>query len=164
HIGTPSFLRVGDSPFGGPAFWIVLILPMVAALMALGVRGHLERLDGDVAYARNRRAGRAAKKRLAGARAVADQDARAFYAEVSKALTGFIADKSNLAEAGLVRDELREIQQRRGLSEELLEEVLELLDECDRQRFAPGAGPAPDSTEILDRARRLMADLDRGLS
>ncbi|NNM34966.1 MAG: protein BatD, partial [Gemmatimonadetes bacterium] len=53
HIGTPSFLRVGDSPFGGPVFWIVLILPMVAALMALGVRGHLERLDGDVAYARN---------------------------------------------------------------------------------------------------------------
>ena len=93
HIATPRFLRVGQSVFGEPAFWVVLLLPMFAALLALGVRGHLERLDGDVAYARNRRAGRAAKKRLAGARAVADQDARAFYGEVSKALTGFIADK-----------------------------------------------------------------------
>lgn len=164
HIGTPNFIRVGESVFGEPAFWVVLLLPMLAALMALGVRGHLERLEGDVAYARNRRAGRAARKRLAGARAVADQDARRFYAEVSKALTGFIADKANLAEAGLVRDELREIQERRGLSSDLLDEVFQLLDECDRQRFAPGGGPAPDSAEILDRARRLMAQLDRGLS
>ena len=164
HIGTPSFLRVGRSIFGEPGFWVVLLLPMFAALLALGVRGHLERLDGDVAYARNRRAGRAAKKRLAGARAVAEKDARAFYGEVSKALTGFIADKSNLAEAGLVRDQLKDIQERRGLSEDVLRQVFELLDECDRQRFAPAGGPAPDSGEVLERARRLMAELDRGLS
>ena len=63
-----------------------------------------------------------------------------------------------------MRDQLREIQQRRGLSEALLDDVLALLDECDRQRFAPGGAPAAGSTEILDRARRLMSELDRGLS
>jgi len=163
HIGTPAFLRVGRSVAEGPLFWTILLLPMMAALLALGLRGHLERLEGDVAYARNRRASKAAKRRLAGARALSDSDARSFYAEVSKALTGFIADKLNLSEAGLVREQLREIHQQRGLSEDVLDEVLSLLDECDRQRFAPAGGRASDPKEVLARARRLMAELDRGL-
>lgn len=163
HVGTPRFVRVGRSLFDDSVFWIVLLLPMVAALGALGLRSHRDRLEGDVAWARHRRAGRAARKRLAGAAKKADGDARAFYAEVGGALTGFLADKLNLSEAGLVRDRLRRLESDEGVSRETLDGVLSLLDECDRQRFAPQTGAAARPDEVLKRARRLMTDLDREL-
>ena len=53
---------------GCAGFWIVTLLPLVALLGALGLRTHWDRLEGDVAYARGRRAGRIAKKRLGEAR------------------------------------------------------------------------------------------------
>ena len=164
HLGVPRLVRVGRSVFDTPVFWVVLLLPMFGALAALGLRGHWDRLEGDVAYARLRKAGRAARKRLGAAKRHASGDARAFYGEVAGAMTGFLADKLNLSEAGLVRDQLAKVQRERGVSQDLLDEVFDLLDECDRQRFAPSSSEARDPEAVLKRAKGLMARLDRELS
>ena len=105
QIGPPSLGALGGSLADAPGFWIVALLPLVALVGALVLRTHWDRLEGDVAYARGRRAGRVAKKRLGQARRVmSGGDARAFYAEVERALRAFLAGKLNVAEAGFMAE------------------------------------------------------------
>jgi hypothetical protein len=166
------FIRLGDGAlrsverflFQGATFWALFLLPMVAMLGALGMRRHWDRLDGDVAYARGRRAGRVARKRLAEAqRMVQGGDSRAFFAEVANALRGFVADRLNVAEAGMQTAELRVSLAERGASTESASEFLACLEQCDRQRFAPVAAELEQRVQFLDQAGAAMTALDREL-
>jgi len=163
HLGAtlrPAERRLLD----GLGFWIVALLPLVGIVGALGLRRHRDRLEGDVAYARGRRASRVARKRLAEARGlVGGPDRRAFYAEVARALRGLVADRLNLAEAGLQTGELEARLRGKGVAEETVRETLSCLDHCDRQRFAPPSGDPGEEERFLERATALMSTLDRAI-
>ena len=165
QIGPPSLGTLGSSLADTSAFWIVALLPLVALLGALGLRRHWDRLEGDVAYARGRRAGRVAKKRLGHARAVmAEGDARAFYAEVERALRGFLADKLNVAEAGFMSDVAEAELRRRGVPDAATREYVACLGECDRARFAPPGSSEEEKSGFFARAAEAMTSVQEGLS
>lgn len=164
HVGTPDFRRTGVPVHSTAGFWIVLLLPVAAVAGAAAVRRHRDRLEGDVAYARVRRARRMARKRLARAKELAVGDPRDFYAEVAGALQGFLADKLNVAEAGLVREEAGRLARRRGVSDETLERLFACLDDCDLQRFAPAGAEREAPEKVLERAASIMGDLAKELS
>ena len=117
-----------------------------------------------MAYARVRRANRTAKKRLAQARGLASGDPREFHAEVAGALQGLLADKLNIAEAGLVREDAGRLAARGGVSAETLARLFACLDDCDRQRFAPAGAVREPPEKVLERAGAIMGDLARELS
>ena len=163
------FIRLGDGSLRsvqrfllqGTAFWMFFLLPMVAVLGALGLRNHWDRLEGDVAYARGRRAGRVAKRRLAEAQRLVDgEDSNAYYAEVARALRGFAADKLNVAEAGMQISELHANLTARGVSAETTGEFVDCLELCDRERFAPVGTDANERVRFLGRAGAAMTVLD----
>ena len=165
QIGPPNLGALGGSLADAPGFWIVALLPLVALLGALGLRKHWDRLEGDVAYARGRRAGRVAKKRLGRARAVMSEgDARAFYAEVERALRGFLADKLNVAEAGFMSQVAEAELSRRGVPVVATRNYFACLGECDRARFAPPSSSAEEKSGFLDRAAEAMTAVQEGLS
>ena len=165
QIGPPNLGAPGGTLADAPGFWIVALLPLVALLGALGLRKHWDRLEGDVAYARGRRAGRVAKKRLGRARAVMSEgDARAFYAEVERALRGFLADKLNVAEAGFMSQVAEAELSRRGVPVVATRNYFACLGECDRARFAPPSSSAEEKSGFLDRAAEAMTAVQEGLS
>lgn len=164
HIGTPEFRRTGVPVHSTAGFWIVLLLPVAAVAGAAAVRRHRDRIEGDVAYARVRRARRMARKRLVRAKGLAAGDPRDFYAEVAGALQGFLADKLNVAEAGLVREEAGSLARSRGASDETLERLFACLDDCDLQRFAPAGAEREPPERVLERAAAIMGDLAKELS
>ena len=164
HIEAPRFSRKDVPLHATPGFWVVLLLPMAALGGAAAVQRHRDRIEGDVAYARLRRAGRMARKRLARARSLASGDPRAFYAEVAGALEGLLADRLNVAEAGLVRGEAGRLAAERGVSSETLKRLFDCLDDCDRQRFAPSGTEREAPERVLERAGMLMNDLAKELS
>ncbi len=163
HLGA-SLRRPPAPLFGGSAFWIFALLPLAGVAGAVAVRRRRDLLEGDVAYARGRRAGRVAKKRLALARSLSEsEDARAFHAEVARALRGLVADKLNLAEAGLQTEDVRTRLSSFGVDERVVGGLVECLEHCDRQRFAPPGSDPHARGRLLERAGALMADLDRSL-
>ncbi|MGD8868496.1 MAG: BatD family protein [Gemmatimonadales bacterium] len=165
HIATPSFRPIEGSLFGRPDFWIVLLVPLIAVGGAVGFRRHRDRLEGDVAYARHRRAGRVAKKRLGRVRALkSPSTTREFYAEVARALEGFLADKLNLAEAGLIGEQARARLAAREVSDEAVGEYFACLSECDRQRFAPAESSLEEMDAFLKRTAEAMTRLNGELS
>jgi hypothetical protein len=162
HLGPTRLTPVNQPPFSGPVFWTVLLLPMVAILGAAGLRFHQDRLESDPAYARRRRAGRVAHGRLSEAKRMATgKDSRAFYGEVARALRGFVADQLDLAEAGMQVRDMKEGLGGSGVPEELIREVLDCLERCDLQRFAPARDDAGEEARFLDRVARVMTDLNR---
>lgn len=164
RIAIPGFRPVGGSLVRSAGFWAIVLVPMCAVAGAVAARRHQDRLTGDVAYARRRRAARLAKQRLARAESLRSPDRhRAFHAEVGRALQGFLGDKLNLAEAGLIRDEIRARLTSRGVTPGVIDAYLGCLEDCDRQRFAPTEPDALAMQDMLTRAARAMTDLDQAL-
>ena len=165
RIDPPRFGVADTSIFEAPGFWVVTLLPLMAMIGALGLRWHQDRLAGDVAYARGRRAGRVARKRLARAQSLmAGGDARDFYAEVERALRGFLADKLNVAEAGFMSDGAESELLRRGVSPDAVGEYLDCLGVCDRARFAPPRADDEERAGFFERAATAMTAVQERLS
>ena len=164
RIAMSGFRPVGGSLVRSVLFWTIVLMPMMAVAGAVAARRHQDRLTGDVAYARRRRAARLAKQRLARAESMASPERhREFHAEVGRALQGFLGDKLNVAEAGLIRDEIRARLASRGVPTGVMDSYLGCLEECDRQRFAPTEPDTAAMQEMLTRAGQAMTDLDQAL-
>ncbi len=158
RIDTPSFRRRGETLFDQAWFWVVALAPVGMVAGAAGLRRRRDRLAGDQAYARDRRAARLAKKRLARAAGLAGgDDARAFYAETAQALEGFVADKLDTSAAGMIRDDLRAALLRRGAREPTVHEYFAALEACDRQRYAPVGAEIEERRAFLARAESVLS-------
>ncbi len=160
----PDFRRIGQGLHNSPGFWLLLVAPLVALAGAVIQRRHRDRLRGDYAYARLRRANRAARKRLAAARAVMSVDReKEFFAEVSKALIGFLGDKLNIAEAGMISDEVQSTLRSRGVAPEVIDEYFGCLQVCDLKRFSPAGATAEEMRAFLEKTESAMSKLNRSL-
>ena len=165
RIAPPRFATADATIFDSPGFWLVTLLPLIAMIGALGLRWHMDRLEGDVAFARGRRASRIARKRLAQAQSLTSGgDVRAFYAEVERALRGFLADKLNVAEAGFMSDSAEPELHQRGVSAGAIREYFDCLGVCDRARFAPPGSSDEELAEFFDRAARAMTTVQEEMS
>jgi len=159
---VPEFRRIGASFYQSDLFRLLCLLPFLALAAAFGYKRHLTRLSGDVAYARSRGANRMAMKRLAKAEKLLSVDTqKEFYAEVSRALIGFAADKLNLPEAGVIQSELQERLQARAVDSSLVQSYMNLLQTCDFQRFAPASGAAEEMGRIFQQAKEAIIKLEK---
>ena len=68
-----------------------------------------------------------------------------FYEEFSQALWGYISDKLNISRSQLSMESVKEIMLSKNVSEEIVNEFVELLNNCEFARFAPG-----DSSKKMD--------------
>ena len=165
RIAPPSLRAIGSSLFRSVGFWTVVALPLLALAGAVAVRRHQDRLAGDVAWARSRRASRVARRRLARAESLCGPDRhREFHAEVSRAMQGFLGDKLNVAEAGLIHDHIRTALAARGVETTVIDAYLHCLERGDRERFAPTGPDTAAMQAVLAEAGRVMTDLDAALS
>ena len=106
-----------------------------------------------------------AKKRLKRASSLLSEgEARDFYAEVERALRGFLADKLNVAEAGFMSDEAESELLGRGVPRDVAGEYLQCLGVCDQARFAPEGASAHERADFFGRAANAMTAVQQGLS
>jgi hypothetical protein len=137
-------------------FWPLVLAPLglwlAVALVGL-VRGRLQVEDeGSV----RRRQARAAHKQLAAAERLAHgAEAAAFYAEVEKALEGFLAAQLREPVQGLTRAALEERLSQAGVPEARRARVLAVLETCTAGRYAPGAAEE-QRQRVLEEAAAAM--------
>ena len=159
-------LRKQGSHFNAPwIFWIIYLAPLGLVWLAFIYRKHLNLLVEDVAYARDRRAQKEARKRLSqakGCQVVETQ--KEFYAEIGKALTGFLGDKLNIAEAGMMTDEVRKALSKKGISSEVVEPYFACLATCDMKRFSPSDATDEEMTAFYKQAETAILDMGRALA
>jgi hypothetical protein len=161
----PSFRRIGSTTSRNMIFWAVTAFPLLCVAGAVLYRRHLDRIHGDVAYARDRRAHASARKRLSSARALMKKStSKAFYAEVGKALTGFLADKLNIAEAGIISEEVQNILSKRGIDRQIIDDYFDCLGVCDLKRFSPSDTEEHEMKTFLHKAEKVIVQMQKVLS
>lgn len=158
------FHRIGEAFHKSPIFYAMVISPVFALGLTLLYRRHQEKLSTNVAYARQRQAGRVAGKHLRAARSLlGKQDSKAFYAEAQRALMSFIGNKLNVAEAGLITDSLAGMLQERKVPQEIIEAYVRCLQTCDFKRFAPGETAETEMNEFIAQAGEALEKMERAL-
>jgi len=143
-------------------FWTLQsALPLAFFALLLWQR-HQRRLQGDVAYARQRRAKGEAGRRLARADDLLETGTEAeFYGEVRAAVLEFVADRLNLAAAGLTIELCAEALTARQVEAETVAGLRDLLTRCDFARFAPAGGPPTDRVAARRLAEEAIAGLEK---
>jgi hypothetical protein len=166
------FIKTADTPFRRtgmptvpPAFyWSVFLLPLLGLAGAFAYRKHLDRISGDVAYARGIRASSAVRKRLSAAKSLIKGDVqKQFYAEAGRALQGYIGDKLNIAEAGMISGEVEAILRRKGVSEETARGFFDCLDTCDMKRFSPESATVEEMKAFFHKVETAIMKLEKEL-
>jgi len=161
---SPLFRRRTQSFYESRLFVAAFLIPLVILGGAIGYRRHLDRLSANVAYARSRKATQTAMKRLGKAKKLlAVETQKAFYAEVSHALLGFLADKLNLSHAGLLTEQVEELLGNRGVNGEVVSNYLRCLQVCDFQRFAAAQSDSEEMKRVYHQAREAIAELEKAL-
>lgn len=158
---TGSLTPIGRLLLVTPLYLIVNSLPVVVLAGMVLVRRRREKLAGDVGYARSRRAGKVAKKRLAKAKSMAKvEQASDFYAEIYTALTSYIADKFNISPYGLTTDRITELLQEKSADEALIRDIVDVVQKCDFARFAPAAITQEDIDQSLAKAEEAIIRIE----
>ena len=120
------------------------------------------RLRTDIGYARSLRARNAASKRLKGARKTINKNmVKEFYTEIYKAVIEYIADKLNIPHPSITKDLLGYKLKEAGLSEDNIDKVKTLFDDCDMARFASAGFTKIDMERTYKQAEGIIANLER---
>jgi len=162
---VPSFSRIGWVFYRSPFFWLVIIFPILCLGGAYAYRRHLDRIEGDMAYARDRRATRIARKHLSSAKSMLKPSTqKEFYAEIGRALMGYLGDKLNIAEAGMITADVQAHLRKKGVQDETIENYLECLGTCDMKRFSPTGASEDEMKTFFKNAAGALSRLDGELS
>lgn len=121
-------------------FFGLLVLPSLLFLALMGYAAYMQKMGTDVAGMKSRGATKLAKKRLEKAKKLlAENQTIAFYEEVFKALTEYVAFRHHIPVSELSKGKIRETLTAKGIAATSIDGFIAVLDKAEFARFAPGA-------------------------
>ncbi len=137
--GDTTVHPIGDIFYGSAAYWISLVIPLVAFIGLLIVFRRRAIENADIVKMRGKRATKIARRRLKNASRLMFAHKQAeFYDEVLRALWGYAGYKLNMSVESLSRDNIKDNLMQHGVPAESVEKFIMALDECEFERYAPG--------------------------
>lgn len=125
--------------FGSNLFFILLISPLILMFLIIFMWRKEKKKRGNTSLMKNKNATKVAKKRLKKAYDFlkAHQEAD-FYNETGEALWGYVSDKFNIPLSELSINTVSEKLSSKGVLEDVVNEFVDTLNNCEFARFAPG--------------------------
>jgi hypothetical protein len=159
RTGDLALVPLGHHLFGSWPYLAGITVPALAFLALLGWRRRRDAEQADALGMRRKGADKVARQRLKSAsEALSKNDREGFYAAMSKALQGYLADKFALGvaevNAGVVREKL-------GTLGDAAEAYVRLMDACELARFAPFEDKPRQ--QVYDEAAALITRIEHDL-
>ncbi len=118
--------------------WLWYIIPLLIAVVLLIVLRKQIKEASDLTRMKYKRANKVAQKRLkAAAAALKANDKDAFYAAIESAAWTYLSDRLSIPTAELNKDNIASILVQKGVSEELIKDVNDVLSTAEFARYAP---------------------------
>ncbi len=153
--GNSRLSQKDDFFFGSTSYYLWYILPLILFIIFLVIYRKQAMENANVAKVRTKKANKVATKRMKNAgKLLADKKNEAFYDEVLKALWGYISDKLSIPVSQLSKDNIEEKLTGRGVSDELIKQFIDTLNECEFARYAPG-----NQNETMDKVYASAIDV-----
>ncbi len=136
--GNISFQKKGESFVGSALFYVLYISPLFLFILFLVFFKQKEKEMLDVVSLRSRKARKIAKQRLSNAKKLLEEKKKEeFYAEVSRALWGYLTDRLKIPPSDLNRETISSTLQQRAVSSDTISAIISTMEQCEFARFAP---------------------------
>ncbi|HEY3372844.1 MAG TPA: BatD family protein [Prolixibacteraceae bacterium] len=156
-----KFQPRGSSFYGTFGFYSVYGLSLMAFALVYVMNRKRIKENANLALVRNKRANKVAFKRLkAAAGHMKNNQAEHFYESVIKALWGYLSDKLSIPVADLSRARASESLLQRGIDQEIVNELMKLIDDCEFARYAPAAFSGT-MKEMYEGAAKVMGIIEK---
>lgn len=147
--------------FMSPFYIIIMTTMVIAFVAALFIYKRMNKFNSNTVLVKNKQATKVAKKRLTNAHNfLKENNQNGFYEEFSQAIWGYISDKLNIVRSQLSIDTVKEIMLSKNVNEEIVNEFIELLNNCEFARFAPG-DPNKKMDELYQKGIELITKAER---
>lgn len=166
YIKTEASFTQNRTPFfGSVVFWSLATTPFLGFLgIVLIKRMNQKRENIDPLLLRSRQAQKVAQQHLAAAKQhLMQNQPRAFYDEVSRAMQGYICDKLNLPTSDLTKENIREKLHSLQVSQEQIDRFLKIIQTCEMALFARQENAEAMQT-TYDNAIDVVAKIEEGIS
>ena len=151
----------GTTFFMSPVYIAIIVVMALAFIVILVVYKRINKFNKNQVLVKNKKATKIAKKRLNNAHNhMVTNNQNNFYEEFSQALWGYISDKLNISRSQLSMDSVREIMLSKDVSVEIVNEFVELLNNCEFARFAPG-DPSKKMDELYQKGIDLITKAEK---
>ena len=160
-----SFENQGSAIYKRPFILaIIFLVPILIVVACIYVQRQRELLHTDVGYARKKRAMAHAQKHLSNARELLQLDNPSeFYATLARTILKHIADKLNVTPASVTSDNIYDILEKRGVSDDVIKELRQCLESCDYGRFSSGQLSKVQMESTLDTTEQVIMHLEKQL-
>ncbi|MCP4120539.1 MAG: protein BatD [Bacteroidetes bacterium] len=144
-----------------PLFQILTWLPLFLAMFLPFIYHRRKKILADTTGLKSKKAHKEASNRLSSARKLmSDGDDRSFYDAVSKSIWGYLADKFNVPNTELSKQNIIQLLSDRGIEDSLRDETLGLIDNCEMAVYAPMA-VSESKASMVEKATDLISRLEK---
>ena len=158
--GTPASHAIDPQFVSSYRYLLCYLVPMLLFAVSFAALRKRRAANEDVVGLKVRKANKVARKRLKAAeRMLNDKNQNAFYDETLKALYGYAADKFNLEQEHLCKDNIRQRLLEKQCPEQIVQEFLGTIDDCEFARYAPG-DPSASMDSIFEKAVSLICKIE----
>lgn len=162
--GNSNLKAKGVLYFGTPAYWLSFLIPFILFAVGMILNRRRIKANADLVRVKRKTANKMAQKRLrAAAVAMKAGNAEAFYQEVLKALWGYMSFKLNIEASELNRDNISEHLKGHGMSSELIQNFISVLDHCEYARYAPGNKQGEEMEQIYRDSLTVITKMDKAI-
>jgi hypothetical protein len=140
--------------FASTLYWLLYFIPLlIFAIAALVCRKRIKD-NSNVTLVKTKKANSVAVRRLKNAnKLLRSNRTNEFYDETLKAVWGYMSDKLNIPLSQLSKDNISNELSRRGCDNAIVDELMNLLNECEFARYAPG-----DPGATMDKVYKMALD------
>lgn len=165
HSGGDAALRYPSAPFyGSSLYYLSYVVPLALFVLLLLLLQKQAKENANLVRVKNKRANKLAKKRLKTAAMYMKKGQKdRFYEATVQALWGYTADKLNILPANLTKDNVQEELMRHGASQQLINDFLQTLSDCEFARYSPVVDQNLSVENCYNRAAQLIGELENTL-
>jgi len=157
-----NYTRQGNKIYTNVLFLSGFIFPLILVGFAFGYKKHQVKLEGDVQFARRRKAGKIATKHLASAKKyLKAETSKEFYRFMSKALQGFVSDKLNIEMTDFTVNSVKQNLEKIGVNSDEIEEYQNCLQESDYMQFAGKDSEVDQMNTFFDKSKNCLTKLEK---
>lgn len=141
-------------------YLLAYLIPLLLFLIIAFIGRKQIQDNANLAVMRGKKANKVAGRRLKrAAHLMREHKQNDFYDEVLKALYGYTADKLNIPQEHLNKDNVQQELLQKGVSADIIEQYLGVLNDCEFARYAPG-DPNANMEGIYDKAISLISKIE----
>jgi hypothetical protein len=146
-------------------YWWVYVVLALALVAVIAIYSKQVKMNADIQGRKLANANKVARKRLKAAKGFMDaHDNEKFYAEMLRALWGYLSDKLGIPASQLTRDNISGQLATYGAPQSLTDKFIGVIDECEMARYSPAKSDEQIEQLYRDASQAMneMESLKRG--